>query len=222
MRAAALLVLLAASAHAQTPDSTAAVVTLPVSSLDVRLLHVVYDVDAPAFAGVMRGANGYAYPAFAAAGPVTALVVLARGSDYRPAARMVASEAGATVAALVLKRIVGRPRPYQALADVPPRDPHHVAGAVSDPYSFPSGHAALAFAVATSATLSDTRLAAPAYVWATAVSVARVWHGVHYPSDVLAGAVIGAGSAVVAHLLPFPEPGGGAGGTVPFRIVVPL
>ncbi len=217
MRAAVLLVLFAASAHAQAPDSVSAP-----PALDVRLLHVVYDVDGPAFAGVMRGVNDSAYPVFAAAGPVAGLVVLAQGADYRPAARMVASEAGATLVVVAIKRLVRRPRPYQALPDVPARDAHHAAGAASDPYSFPSGHAALAFAVATSATLSDARLAAPAYVWATAVGVARVWHGVHYPSDVLVGAVIGAGSAVVAHLLPFPEPGGGSGRAVPFRIVVPL
>jgi membrane-associated phospholipid phosphatase len=42
---------------------------------------------------------------------------------------------------------------------------------------------------------------APSAVWATAVSVSRLHLGVHYPSDVLAGAVLGAGIATAVHLL---------------------
>ena len=66
--------------------------------------------------------------------------------------------------------------------------------------SFPSGHASLSFAVATGLTLQFRKwwVAVPAYLWAGSVCYSRMYLGVHYPSDVLAGAVIGTGSAYLA------------------------
>jgi len=62
----------------------------------------------------------------------------------------------------------------------------------SDPHSFPSGHAARAFLIAVVATgLAPTWLAITLWVWAPLVSLARVAMGVHYLSDVVAGAVLG-------------------------------
>lgn len=57
--------------------------------------------------------------------------------------------------------------------------------------SFPSGHAALAFAIAVILTAAYPRLTLPSYLIAVIVSLSRVTLGVHYPSDVLAGAAIG-------------------------------
>ena len=66
-------------------------------------------------------------------------------------------------------------------------------------YSFPSGHTATAFALATSLSITYPKwyVIAPSALWACSVGVSRMNEGVHYPSDVLAGAVIGAGCAVV-------------------------
>lgn len=70
-------------------------------------------------------------------------------------------------------------------------------------YSFPSGHTSLAFATATSLTLSHKKwwVAVPAYLWASCVGYSRMYLGKHYPSDVIAGAVVGAGSSLVSHWL---------------------
>ena len=69
--------------------------------------------------------------------------------------------------------------------------------------SFPSGHTTMAFATATTLTLEYKKwyIAVPAYAWATGVAYSRMYEGKHYPSDVLAGAVLGVGSAWLSHWL---------------------
>jgi undecaprenyl-diphosphatase len=62
----------------------------------------------------------------------------------------------------------------------------------SDPHSFPSGHAARAFLIATIASgLGPSGLATFLWIWAPLVALARVAMGVHYLSDVVAGAFFG-------------------------------
>ncbi len=62
----------------------------------------------------------------------------------------------------------------------------------SDPHSFPSGHAARAFLLATIASgLGPSSLATILWIWAPLVALARVAMGVHYLSDVVAGALFG-------------------------------
>lgn len=61
--------------------------------------------------------------------------------------------------------------------------------------SFPSGHAASAFAFATAASLEEPALRAPLFTLAAAVAISRVYTGVHYPGDVLVGSAIGAAIA---------------------------
>lgn len=62
----------------------------------------------------------------------------------------------------------------------------------TDPHSFPSGHAARAFLIATIATgLGPPWLAIALWIWAPLVALARVAMGVHYVSDVVAGALFG-------------------------------
>ena len=62
----------------------------------------------------------------------------------------------------------------------------------TDPHSFPSGHAARAFLIAVVASaLAPAWLAILLWIWAPLVSLARVAMGVHYISDVIAGAMLG-------------------------------
>jgi membrane-associated phospholipid phosphatase len=90
----------------------------------------------------------------------------------------------------ILKYSVGRPRPYITYPYI------EKTGEGGSP-SFPSGHTSAAFAFATSVSIACPKwyIIVPSYVWAGAVAYSRMDLGVHYPSDVIAGALIGAGSA---------------------------
>jgi len=62
----------------------------------------------------------------------------------------------------------------------------------TDPHSFPSGHAARSFLIAVLATgLGPAWLALSLWIWAPLVALARVAMGVHYLSDIVAGAALG-------------------------------
>jgi undecaprenyl-diphosphatase len=90
----------------------------------------------------------------------------------------------AVVAAL--KALIQRARPCDALGWCAP-----IAVGPPGGYSFPSGHAAGSFAFAAFIAVRAPRFAAPAFAWATLVAWSRCVLGVHYPSDVLAGALVG-------------------------------
>ena len=84
-----------------------------------------------------------------------------------------------------LKQSMKRDRPYERIVDVefrvrPP-----------DRFSFPSGHTASAFLMMTLVSNIFPALQTPMLCWGTSVGVARVSLGVHYPTDVLAGALLG-------------------------------
>jgi undecaprenyl-diphosphatase len=68
-------------------------------------------------------------------------------------------------------------------------------------YSFPSGHATVSFACATTLALAVPRLSIPLYTLAVLISFSRVYVGVHYPLDVLAGAILGIAIARALRML---------------------
>jgi undecaprenyl-diphosphatase len=115
----------------------------------------------------------------------------------RAAVRGLASLALASLTVNTLgKRSVRRPRP--ALGGVP--DVRRL-GRRPVTTSFPSGHAASAAAFATGVALESPAWGAAVAPLALSVAVSRVYTGVHFPSDVLAGAALGAGAALVVRSL---------------------
>lgn len=97
-----------------------------------------------------------------------------------------AAAALAGLAVSVLKDAAGRPRPPLGDSGI------QALGSIPDSTSFPSGHAATAFAAAVAVGLVCRRLRTPLLALAAAVALSRVYLGVHYWSDVLAGSLLGA------------------------------
>ncbi|MFE9699752.1 bifunctional phosphatase PAP2/diacylglycerol kinase family protein [Streptomyces sp. NPDC006270] len=125
-------------------------------------------------------------------GAAAGIAALGSGARSRRAAlRGVASLAVASVAInTVGKGAVRRERPIADLVPVVRRLKRQPVTT-----SFPSGHAASAAAFATGVALESRGWGAAVAPVAAAVAASRVYTGVHYPSDVLAGAVLGVGAA---------------------------
>jgi undecaprenyl-diphosphatase len=132
------------------------------------------------------------------AGMLVLAFVLVGGHRRRATQRaVVAAGLSAGVAlgiAQVVARLVDRPRPF--VAD--PGTVHVFAQHAADP-GFPSDHATAAFAIGVALLLRQRAWGAVVLVGATILAVGRVAMGVHYPSDVLAGALLGATVALALH-----------------------
>ncbi len=92
------------------------------------------------------------------------------------------------------KSIIKRDRPYVTHPSIQPLS-------VEGSYSLPSAHTSSAFATATSLSMAYPKwyVVVPSFVWASSVGYSRMHLGVHYPSDVLVGALVGSGSAVLMY-----------------------
>ena len=114
-----------------------------------------------------------------------------------------ASALTAAAVALAVNQVVShlwaRPRPFTDHPDLT----HVLAARTTDP-SFPSDHAAAAFAIAFAVLALSRRAGALFLVAATAIGLSRIALGMHYPSDVLAGALVGFGAATLVTTLGSP------------------
>lgn len=91
------------------------------------------------------------------------------------------------------KQVIRRKRPFDEY-------PFIIKRAEGGSYSMPSGHTSAAFTTATSLSLLFPKwyVIVPSYLWAGSIGYARMYQGVHYPTDVFVGALVGAGSAWIA------------------------
>ena len=102
-----------------------------------------------------------------------------------------------SVITLGMKSAVNRQRPYEKYNFI------HAYDITDNGKSFPSAHTSTAFATATTLSLEFKKwyIVVPAYTWAAGVAYSRLYLGEHYPTDVIAGAVVGTGSAFLSEWL---------------------
>lgn len=136
----------------------------------------------------------YVFTFFSYTGLGSAVAIVAIALVFRKETRIyafsmgLAAFMGGTVIAQSFKTLIPRDRPSNlSFAIVQEKILHS---------SFPSGHTATAFAVATAVAILAGRqqkwwLVAAAYVWALGVGLSRIYRGVHWPSDVVGGALGG-------------------------------
>ncbi|MBI2551781.1 phosphatase PAP2 family protein [Candidatus Uhrbacteria bacterium] len=95
----------------------------------------------------------------------------------------------------IIGALVERPRPFLALSDM------HLLVSPEPSPAFPSGHASVAFALAFTVFTHDRDWGIALFILAGLVAVGRVFVGVHYPLDIIAGALLGCASGWVVHWL---------------------
>lgn len=147
--------------------------------------------------------SGYFYLISETTKPVSVAVPLATGivglikkdDDMIKNAVYVTAAMGLNTAiTLGAKEIIQRPRPYETYPDL---NNYRRLGS----YAFPSGHTSIAFTTATAISLAypEWYIIVPSFAWAASVGYSRMYLGVHYPSDVLAGALLGTGCAYLSY-----------------------
>jgi undecaprenyl-diphosphatase len=114
-------------------------------------------------------------------------IIAWRRARWRDFAALAGALLLATIAAdWILKPLIDRTRPFDAIPGVA------VIGGRPHDASFPSGHAANAFAAALVLSATAPRGRVVWWLLAAAIAYSRVYLGVHYPSDVVGGALVGA------------------------------
>ena len=170
-------------------------------SLDYQILFFLQErLRSPVLTPVMLfftalGDSGAVWLALAAA------CLFRRSTRACGAAMLLALLLGLLTGNLILKNLFARPRPFLTYSSL-----HHLVA--QGGYSFPSAHAMSSFAAAGSFFLffrqhGRTVFGVPALVLAALIAFSRLYVGVHYPSDVLCGCLIGLALAYAAvHIIP--------------------
>jgi membrane-associated phospholipid phosphatase len=167
-------------------------------NIDIRLLRLMNSPEVLPSDDFFRFvSNSEVYIALAIPAGLTTAALIEHNDDLlRDAIVTLAAAAFTSGITQAIKYSVNRERPFITYPDITKK-------ARGGSPSFPSGHTSSAFAAATSFSLVYPRwyVIVPAFIWAGTVGFSRLYLGVHYPSDVLMGAVIGSGTAYLTHII---------------------
>ena len=173
-------------------------ITVQAQNLDMQILRSIYSADAQPADPIFKFISDS--PVLIIAGAPLAMGATALFTNNDELLNQTLELGAASVLNMgmtyLLKYSIHRDRPFITYRDII-INPKSSEGSPS----FPSGHTSSSFATATSLSLLYPKwyVIAPSFLWAGSVGYSRVYLGVHYPSDVVAGALLGAGSAWLAH-----------------------
>ena len=174
--------------------STGASAQAQIQQFDDRILIGLAAKRTPEQTSVMRFlSNSYRYGEVGVPAGLLVGGIISNDAQMRQNALYVASSTAVTFGlTLLIKHFVKRPRPFV-------RNLKIISVYQPGEYSFPSGHSSTTFstAMAVSNAYPKWYVIAPAFLWAGSVSYSRMYLGVHYPTDVAAGAILGTGTALL-------------------------
>jgi len=164
-------------------------------SIDLTILKTINKNEMPCWDKTMRIASNSIYPALVIA--PGSLLLTGYIQNDKPMMRNGLKTGLAIGLNFVLtsglKYTLNRPRPFKQYPD------DIIQRTDAGKFSFPSGHTSSAFAMATAVTLSTKKwyVAVPSYLYACGVGYSRIRLGVHFPSDVFGGMIVGIGSSLL-------------------------
>ncbi|MGM0471591.1 MAG: phosphatase PAP2 family protein [Bacillota bacterium] len=122
------------------------------------------------------------------------LIILGRGELIKVGYEILTSLTVSHFVVHIIKRKINRPRPYKILEEI------EIYIVPFEDYSFPSGHTTASFSMAVTLSFYFTGCLVLLISLASLVGMSRVYLGVHYPSDVMIGAMIGTLFSTLLHL----------------------
>ena len=161
-----------------------------ITQIDFNILNAIQSIRNPFLDTIMPlitflGSGGIVWA-------VTALIMLCFKKSRKTGIIIIVSLLlGLFLSTMGLKNVIARERPYENL----------LIGAPSGRFSFPSGHAISSFSAATVILLYSKKLAIPAIILAALICFTRLYLYVHFPSDVICGALFGILLAFVSNFL---------------------
>lgn len=162
---------------------------------DEKILHVINNKIKCGFLDtIMPYVSKLGGAIFVALLPIT-LMILGEGKIRLIGAEIFESLFISHLVVRIIKRTFMRVRPYDALEQV------YIFGNKLRDYSFPSGHTTASFSIATIVILNVSYLMMPMILFASLVGVSRIYIGVHYPSDVIVGAVLGTVTSMITYTM---------------------
>ncbi len=161
-----------------------------ITSWDVSILLAIQNIKC-AFLDVMMAFFSYAGEKGAVWIALSLILLAFKKTRTVGIAVLCAMAIGLLLGEFGIKIIVCRPRPFVTFPELPMN-----IGKPSG-YSFPSGHTASSFAAATVIAIRCKKFAVPALLLAALIGFSRLYNCVHYPTDVICGALLGVAIAVI-------------------------
>lgn len=161
---------------------------------DHSILKMIHqDMNCPVFDRVMPVLTFFGGLLFSCVLPLI-LILVDRNDSRLIGIELIVALLLSTLVVQFLKKLVARIRPFNQFEDV-----SNLHSELKD-YSFPSGHTTAGFAIAMTIILNIPGMKL-LFIIALGVAMSRIYLGVHFPTDVFFGAIIGLYTALIAHLI---------------------